>query len=460
VKENIVIDKSKFDAISVVFDPRANKRDSLYWVNIRSSPLSIKDKKTYFTYDTLRTNKGFSIEKFMNLYKWSALGYVPIGPFDFQLNKLFKFNDYEKLRIGFGITTNKSISKKFKLSSYLGWGVEDNALKFGGDVTIFPTQNVTTTFRLFYDQDVVESASPKIAYQAGTFIFNNETFRDFAVSRMDSINAFGLEFNFKPSIFLWSSVSITSKIVNPTYDYLYTISDESSSEFKATETALLFYYAFGRKMIQLGNDFVFTRPQYPLFKFKITQAIPATFNDKFKYSKFEFDLFNSFNSPLGTTSTNITGGLLINEAPYPLLFNGKGFNSDNYATFFYLYSNFQTMGLTEFISDRYVNIFLQQNFGNILNIPKINFFKPSFSLTYSGGIGNLKNKSSHSGISFKTMEMGYHESGIILDNLIRLKYLRTLYVGFGVGAFYRYGYYEFSTPSDNVAIKASIKIGF
>ena len=58
------------------------------------------------------------------------------------------------------------------------------------------------------------------------------------------------------------------------------------------------------------------------------------------------------------------------------------------------------------------------------------------------------------------MEKGYFESGLLLSNLFRFKYVNMIYYGLGVGAFYRYGNYALPTTSDNLAFKLIISVSF
>jgi hypothetical protein len=76
------------------------------------------------------------------------------------------------------------------------------------------------------------------------------------------------------------------------------------------------------------------------------------------------------------------------------------------------------------------------------------------------GIGSLKNVSTHQNIKFNTMDKGYFESGIILNNLYRFKYSKMFYYGLGLGVFYRYGNYALPKVYDNLAFKLSITASF
>ena len=67
--------------------------------------------------------------------------------------------------------------------------------------------------------------------------------------------------------------------------------------------------------------------------------------------------------------------------------------------------------------------------------------------------GNLKNTDDHIGIEFKTLDQGFFESGIELNQI---------YKGFGLTGFYRYGPNQLSRLEDNIAIKLSfvLDLGF
>ena len=79
--------------------------------------------------------------------------------------------------------------------------------------------------------------------------------------------------------------------------------------------------------------------------------------------------------------------------------------------------------------------------------------KPSFVLVTRGVIGNLEKREQHVGINYKTLEKGFFESGLEINQI---------YSGFGLIGFYRYGPYELPKFEDNLAIKLSfvLNLGF
>jgi hypothetical protein len=82
-------------------------------------------------------------------------------------------------------------------------------------------------------------------------------------------------------------------------------------------------------------------------------------------------------------------------------------------------------------------------------------FKPSLSFIHKSGIGFLRNPEAHQGINFQTMQHGFHESGIAINNLIGNQFF-----SYGVGFFYRYGAYHLPQLKDNMAVKLTVGLGF
>jgi hypothetical protein len=116
------------------------------------------------------------------------------------------------------------------------------------------------------------------------------------------------------------------------------------------------------------------------------------------------------------------------------------------------------MGLYEFVSDRYVNLFFSHNFGSLLfKKPK---FQPQLVIFTNAGYGSLQHKEQQSHLGFKTMEKGFFESGILVNNLVKINYYNIVYLGLGGGAFMRYGAYAAPQVEKNVVYKISLVLTF
>ena len=113
------------------------------------------------------------------------------------------------------------------------------------------------------------------------------------------------------------------------------------------------------------------------------------------------------------------------------------------------------MKLYGFFADRYIHSFMNYNFGNV--IFKKSKFKPELSLALNVGWGKITgNTEIHENIEVRDYESGYYETGVIFNNLLRLKIYNYFYGGLGVGVFYGFG------PEDDdgaFAFRISYEIG-
>jgi hypothetical protein len=110
------------------------------------------------------------------------------------------------------------------------------------------------------------------------------------------------------------------------------------------------------------------------------------------------------------------------------------------------------MRFNEFLSDHFLALFLKQDFGKLL-FKSRGKFQPEIALVQNMGIGSLTDGQHNENITYKTMEKGYFESGILINNIFRLQLFR-----YGVGVMYRYGPYAYPKTIDNFAFKLTVQL--
>ena len=144
-------------------------------------------------------------------------------------------------------------------------------------------------------------------------------------------------------------------------------------------------------------------------------------------------------------------GIIFGELPASNLYDGNGTYRD-----FALYApfSFGTMRTNEFLSDKYVSLFLSHNFGKLL-FKEGKLFNPQFMLVTNIAFGSLDHPENHHNFDFNTLEKGYYESGILIRKMLDF----SVY-DIGIGVLYRYGPYGFDEVSKNFAYKISLFYGF
>jgi hypothetical protein len=456
---NAPLSKKDFSLVNIEFSPSANHQKEEFWTTARVDSLTIRERNTYALYDSISATQLATLNSMVKLAEAFAIGKFRAGSFYIPVENLFRSNRYEAYRFGIGLQTSERISKLVVVDAYCAYGVKDKAWKYGMGLqfNLHPVKDIF--FKFSYAQDILEPGNANFIKNPVT-ASNDQTLRNFLASRMDSIQHVKLSFNIRPIKFSQASLFIQHQRNNPTYPYTYSLNDfTSKNEFIISEIGIQWRYAFRENYAQIGNTKIITGVAYPQINFTASRALDNVWESSFNFSKVEVRIDYQFLlRALGKTSIQIAGGYLAGDAPYPYLFNAKGsrfssalFNSFVVPTFF------QSMGIYEFVSDRYVYGFLTHNFGRIVGT-KHKYFRPELAISQNTGVGGLRNRTVHKELTLQSIENGFFESGVTLSNIVRFKYLNIAYLGFGIGAFYRYGYYSLLKSSDNVVLKLAFNV--
>ncbi|MBN2173193.1 MAG: carboxypeptidase-like regulatory domain-containing protein [Bacteroidales bacterium] len=441
-----------FGSIEVEVDPNAANRKGEFWEDYRVDSLSIKEKNTYQFVDSIGQAENF--DGMVKTMESLMTGQIPWGNFDIDIHRFLSYNTFEGFGLGLGLHTNDRLSQVWKVGGYVRYGFKDKKFKYGGDLELNLYRRSDLKIRLEMMEDVTETS--------GIWFFddkpdwkNTENFRAFLIRKMDRTTLYRAAIGVRTLKYLDVNISLAKIHKEVTDDYRYAVRDENLAitfdQFDFTELRLGLRYAYGerfiynmRKRISLGTD-------HPVFWLQYTRGISGFLEGDFDYNRYDFKIEKSFYTKyLGKTSLKLVGGYIDTDLPYNNLYNGHGayrpftINAPN---------SFATMRMNEFLSNKYVSLYFQHDFGKLLY--EGGWMKPEFAVATNIGFGWLDFKDSHYNLDYKTMEQGYYESGILVNNLLNLK----IY-SLGLGVFYRYGPYGFKYGWDNVAGKFTLKFGF
>jgi hypothetical protein len=298
----------------------------------------------------------------------------------------------------------------------------------------------------------------------GPALNGGESFRRWLTARMDSVRQLRAEFSFRPFAFSSIQVFLEQQKRNPAYPYQYQTPADTSvtrSEFTSASIGLQWRYAFRESFTQIGRSKIATNSANPQLQVAVSRSIAGLLDGQYNFTKVEVRFDHNIIWPAGgKTIYELTGGYSWGQIPYPFLYNGKGTIYPNtLSQGIFIHNYFQTMGLYEFVSDQYAFLFLEHNFGRLTGT-KSEYFRPELTLVQNTGWGSLKNPELHKQVSFKTMERGYFESGLMLTNILRFRYVNILHFGLGGGVFYRYGPNALPDSNDNLAWKIFMSVSF
>jgi hypothetical protein len=438
----------EFDHIELDVDDAAHKQDEHYWSQYRVNPLTRKDSNTYHFIDSV--GKEAHLDRTLKIFETFAAGYIPIGFLNLDYRSLIHWNQYEGFRFGAAAETNEKIAWWFSIGGKVAYGTRDKRLKYGGHLKFNLNYRKDAWLKFKYDNDVVETAGFRFLDKPP--ITSSEIFRSFLIAQKDIMEEKALELQFPALRYVKINTYFSQATRQVTSDYRYVVStpegELETDRFPITETGVLLRYAHKEKFLETprGNR-LSLGTSYPVLYANIHVGLPVL-GGEYEYTKVEAKITKTFVSKsLGDTKIAMAGGWTDRILPYPLLYAGIG----SYATFTIETENsFATMRLNEFVSNRFANLYFQQDFGKLLF--RRGQFQPGIVLATNVGFGQLSYDPNHVNLEQESYEKGYYESGILFNNL-----LRHLFIGYGLGVFYRYGPYLLPKTIDNFAFKFTIR---
>lgn len=441
------LQKSDFSAIAMNVHEKVNDRDSLFWDNHRNEQLSTREQTTYHFLDSVGEKN--NADKLLKFIEKVSINRIPMGYIDLNLSYLLINNKYEGFRPGLGFFTNERVLKHVSLGGFFGYGIKDQVWKYGGALELTLSKKKEIVIKGLYQNSYTEVGKSDIKF-FGKIPYDARSFMGFRMDRLDQKNA---SIAFRAFKYMQVNLGVDHRVVTPLYDYVF-ISQESTPYTNYTNSAFTckLRYAFQEKLIESFQQIIRTRTKYPVFVLSYSKGIKGLYGSHFDYNKVELGIEKEFVfKNLGTSRIKLEAGYIDSPLPYGLLFTGEGAFDKNMPIIIPGY--FQTVSPYEFLSDQYAHLHFSHNLGSLLF--KKGNFRPLFTLQQSIGFGKLSNPSAHEFIVFKTKERGLFESGLKIDNLIKLNYMNLAYIGVGCGVYYRYGSYASNQPKNNLNLKLS-----
>lgn len=444
IKTDTTFDKKQFTEI--VYAYQNDKIDSAHHIlsQNRQLPLSTEDSSTYIFFDTVGTLK--NIRKVLRLSERLYYKQIPFKFINIDTKHFFGFNKLEGLRLGIGAHTNDRLHNRINIGGYIARGLKDRRSKYGGDVTFHLSKRYESNINLSHQLDVQEAGG--IYYPHDAYMYSSESARKLQVAWMDKIRKTKLTFHFRLFEYVRNNLSIEKSNNHVLYNYAF--KGEVFPTYNFVEIKAGFKYTYGEKFLKLYKDRLSLGSKYPKIWFNVTKGI-TELDGSFSFWKYDAKLeYTKLFLGLGETNIQITAGIVNRDLPYFKLYNGHGSRQVRAVA----HNSFETMGYNEFLSSKYISCHLTHMFG-ALNFFKFKNYKPKIEYLQNIGFGTLLYPQSHSNIDVKTMEKGFFESGISINNLLmfRTPYIRT---GLGAALFYRYGAYANPQVIKNMFLKVAI----
>ncbi|HMI07660.1 MAG TPA: DUF5686 family protein [Flavobacterium sp.] len=422
----------------------AENRPESFWNKFRKDSLDIRSKKTYFALDSLVQKE--RIEKRLLQGRKILNGYVPFGPFDMDLRYLLSYNNYEGFRVGLGGRTNEKFSRKYRIDGYTAYGVKDGVFKYSLGFSARVGKFSGSWIGASYTDDVREIGSTSFAIDKRVFKLYDP--RPINVSTFYAYQSWRLYLETKIIPKTESIWQLTYSTVEPKFDYVYTNDGTIYRNYTMTTAQVALQWNPFSDYMQTPYGRLEVEKRFPKFTIQFTQALPKLLGNDFVFGKIDFRTeFEKKYLNGQKTALLLEAGYAYGDVPLTHLYN----TSPNNLTKDHLIQRitiagknaFETMYFNEFFSSEYAMFQLKHGFKRMKLMRKV---KPSLVLVSRMAYGTMGKPEQHSGIDYKTLEKGFFESGIELNQI---------YSGFGLTGFYRYGPNQLSRFEDNLAVKLS-----
>lgn len=445
-----VLRKKDFSRVAVEIAKNAGSQADSMWNKFRDDTLSAKEKKTYHVIDSI--GQSIHLARKIMWFEALATGKLRMGIIDWDLNKILNYNGYEGFRLGAGLHTNDKLSRFILLGGYGAYGFNDRAFKYGGDLGLLfnPYSHIKLDFA--YQNDVTEAGGTSF-YNDQTFL-STESYYNYFINNMDKIEKEQVSFSFDALKYFQFNLSGNEQERQVTNDYQFGFNDNNVTvlynRFHFTELNLGIRFAYNEKFLKSPLGMISLGTKYPVVWTNIARGFNGLLNGEYNYMKYDLKISKTFHIPLvGNSSFEVLAGYVSGSVPYTLLYNARA----TYVKYSVAVDNsFETMRINEFASSRYINLFYAHDFPTFFHGKN---FKPHLKITSSAGWGMMDNATNHYNYPYKTMGKGYYESGLEINNLIKMSFTQL-----GIGAFYRYGPYAFSQPIDNLVVKFTLYTEF
>jgi len=399
----------------------AAEKNKEYWNISRPDTLSKNEKAIVKMIDTLMNAPVF--KRFTNTINFIGTGYLNVG--NYQLGpwyNVYTYNLWEGSRVRFDLGTNSKFNRKIWLHAYVAYGFNDKKYKGQAEIFYLPHKNPRMYFDAYYINDL-DFGQDYYGEVSSDNIFALAIRKKNIPVKYMNIDEKHFEF-YKAT---HSGFSVSASAINKSFTPLRNLPPKDSFTVNGTgnplttfQVGLKLRFAYLEKFLE--NNFFRTSlgSPYPITEINFNHGISGILKSSYNYSKISASVYDYFKiPPYGSVYYNVFAGRTFGTLPYVLLDIQPGnelYYYDKYA--------FNMMNKYEFISDKYVGVNVENNFGNGIFrlIPKLKFRQFWTAKALWGGLSPANVALNFlPGNNFQTLNgRTYMELGTGVDNILHV----------------------------------------
>jgi hypothetical protein len=353
--------------------------------------------------------------------------------------------------------TSNKLSKRFNVGGYWAYGIADKTMKYGGDANLLIWKKKEMNLHARYENDVVEAGGQNF-FENRKMFTTSESYRNYYVAKMDRYIKYEASLDFRIFKYFRNNIYVSHQQRWSERGFLQYNSEGLAHQidtFGMNEVGWQVKYIFREKFLQTPRAKISLGSDFPVFYVNVSKGLKNEISGQkgdFDFTKVDLRFDHGFRfRTIGRLNVSLHGGKVWGDVPYGYIYAMRASYYQGFSVS--TINTFETMRMNEFSASEFASVFINHNIGKFLK--KRAKFNPELELVHNMGIGRLEHLYSHTNIGIKTMEKGYFESGIRLNNLYR-----SGFSGIGVSVHYRYGPYALPTWQENLYARLTIGLSF
>ncbi|MEZ4859595.1 MAG: DUF5686 family protein [Flavobacteriaceae bacterium] len=403
-------------------------RDDAFWEERRMEKLSKDEKGVYEMLDTLKT-----VPRFKTLYNIGATlasGYYQIGNVDVgPVFSIFGFNEAEGLRIRLGGRTYFGQNDLWRLEVFGAYGFKDRRFKHGISGKWLLDRKSRFTIFAGNRKDVEQTGASLTNSNdvLGRNLASSSLITVGANDKLTRVNLTAAGFSIDPVKNFQIRVTGTFRTLeSATETFSLAYFDENGVVQKSIsqpEIDFGLYYSPNRKTSGYGvEQTIINDGDFPTFYLGYTKGLKDVLGGDFDYSRLQGLYFQPWNiGGIGRLYTTVEAGKIFDPVPLGLLSPIPGNQ-----TLFSIYNSFTNLDFYEFVSDTYISMHMQHNFGGRLfsRIPWIRKLNLREIVGVRAAYGALSDENialnAPNGLLLQAPTKGYWEWSVGVGNIFKI----------------------------------------
>ncbi len=430
--------------ISVTED--ASSKEADFWNKNRITPFTQRDEAAENIVDSIIQAR--DVKRKLVLENAIATGFYPIGPFDVNLGKIFKFNNYEGIRLGLGGKTNERVSEKFNINGYFTYGFKDEVAKYGIGTEIYLNKRQGTNLNFYFSRDIRETASYDYQNVKGPFSLINPRFVNINFFHNYRTYWTGIKHRITPR--LDTELRIGREEIWQIQNYAYLKDGIEYADYDLNLATLSFVWSPFSKFLSTPEKNIILEKRFPRISGQIQKSFEQL-DGAFDFTRIGLAIDHEIpRLDQSNTIFILEGSYAFGDLPLSHAFHANP-NNPNRPEILRRFSvagrdSFETMYYNEFFSDKQVMLHLKHQLRPFQIAPGL---KPELVFISRHVIGDFENMENHLNVEFDSLKHGFSEFGMELNKI---------FTGFGLSAAYRYGAYHLPTFKENFALKFTLQL--